>query len=238
MHRGVAFADFDNDGRIDAVVSVVNGPAKLFRNVSTGESHWLAIRLRGRRANRQGLALSSMSTWPMAATCTTTPPPRLGTLVPAKPWSGSAWVRIDRREDGDPLARRRCSTAGQRRGRPRCRCRRRGQTMTAWRCVIVVLSSPLVLRRRHAQSPGYPAYERANALFVAKKLPEALAADRRSAAPGSETRPRPHVEGETGARRLSPRRGAPVPRAGARARPAVGVCAIPVRARGLSGERS
>jgi hypothetical protein len=55
MHRGVAFADFDNDGRMDAVVTVINGPAKLFRNVSGGESHWLAIRLRGRRSNRQGL---------------------------------------------------------------------------------------------------------------------------------------------------------------------------------------
>jgi hypothetical protein len=55
MHRGVAFADFDNDGRVDAVVTVVNGPAKLFRNVTAGDAHWLAIRLRGRRSNRQGL---------------------------------------------------------------------------------------------------------------------------------------------------------------------------------------
>jgi hypothetical protein len=55
MHRGVAFADFDNDGRIDAVVSVINGPAKLFRNVSEGKSHWLAIRLRGTHSNRDGL---------------------------------------------------------------------------------------------------------------------------------------------------------------------------------------
>jgi hypothetical protein len=55
MHRGVAFADFDNDGRIDAVVTVINGPAKLFRNVSSGNSHWLALRLRGRQSNRQGL---------------------------------------------------------------------------------------------------------------------------------------------------------------------------------------
>ena len=30
-------------------------PAKLFRNITGGEAHWLAIRLRGRRANRQGL---------------------------------------------------------------------------------------------------------------------------------------------------------------------------------------
>ncbi len=55
MHRGVAFADFDNDGRVDAVVTVLNGPAKLFRNVSGGQSHWLALRLRGRQSNRMGL---------------------------------------------------------------------------------------------------------------------------------------------------------------------------------------
>ncbi len=55
MHRGVAFADFDNDGRVDAVVSVLNGPAKLFLNRTDTKSHWLAVKLRGVHANRQGL---------------------------------------------------------------------------------------------------------------------------------------------------------------------------------------
>jgi hypothetical protein len=55
LNRGVAFADFDNDGRIDAVVSCINGPAKFFRNVTGGGAHWLAVKLRGVKANRQGL---------------------------------------------------------------------------------------------------------------------------------------------------------------------------------------
>ncbi len=55
LHRGVAFADFDNDGRVDAVVTALNGPAKLFHNVTAGGSHWLALKLRGTRSNRQGL---------------------------------------------------------------------------------------------------------------------------------------------------------------------------------------
>jgi len=54
-HRGVAFGDLDNDGRIDAVVTVLNGPAKYFHNVSPGGNHWILLRLVGVKSNRMGL---------------------------------------------------------------------------------------------------------------------------------------------------------------------------------------
>lgn len=54
-HCGAAFGDFDNDGRIDAVVSVLNGEAKLFRNTSESGNHWLLLNLTGSRSNRMAI---------------------------------------------------------------------------------------------------------------------------------------------------------------------------------------
>jgi hypothetical protein len=55
QHRGAAFGDFDGDGRVDMVVTRLNRPAELFRNVSPPTNHWLALRLTGKRSNRDGI---------------------------------------------------------------------------------------------------------------------------------------------------------------------------------------
>ncbi len=54
-HRGVAFGDLDNDGRVDMVVSVLNGPLKYFHNVSENKNHWILLKLVGTKSNRMGL---------------------------------------------------------------------------------------------------------------------------------------------------------------------------------------
>ena len=54
-HRGVAFGDFDNDGRMDAVVTSLGGPVKLFRNVSENDHHWILLQLAGTKSNRMGV---------------------------------------------------------------------------------------------------------------------------------------------------------------------------------------
>ena len=46
VSRGTAFADFDNDGDLDLLVTNNRGPARLYRNDS-GAGHWLGIELTG-----------------------------------------------------------------------------------------------------------------------------------------------------------------------------------------------
>jgi hypothetical protein len=54
-HRGSAFADFDNAGRIDVVVSALGEPAELWQNISPDANHWLVLKLMGTRSNRDGI---------------------------------------------------------------------------------------------------------------------------------------------------------------------------------------
>ena len=49
--RGLALGDFDNDGAVDVLVAVNDGPPILLRNIACQHNHWLGIRLIGRKAN-------------------------------------------------------------------------------------------------------------------------------------------------------------------------------------------
>jgi hypothetical protein len=53
--RGACFADYDNDGKMDAFVVNLGAKGTLLHNVSTGTGHWIAIKLVGTKSNRDGI---------------------------------------------------------------------------------------------------------------------------------------------------------------------------------------
>jgi hypothetical protein len=55
VHRGAAFGDLDNDGRVDAVLTELDGPLRILHNVSPAANHWLLIRTIGTKSNRDGI---------------------------------------------------------------------------------------------------------------------------------------------------------------------------------------
>jgi hypothetical protein len=54
LHRGSAFADFDNDGGMDILVSSINDRLELLMNRGA-RRHWLEVKLRGTRSNRSAI---------------------------------------------------------------------------------------------------------------------------------------------------------------------------------------
>ena len=54
-HRGLAFGDLDNDGRMDLVVTALGGPVSVFRNITETRNHWILLKLVGTKSNRMGI---------------------------------------------------------------------------------------------------------------------------------------------------------------------------------------
>ena len=59
--RGMAIGDFNNDGAVDVLIAVNNGPPLLLKNSAPGGNHWLGVRLVGKRSNPD--AIGARITW-------------------------------------------------------------------------------------------------------------------------------------------------------------------------------
>jgi hypothetical protein len=49
--RGLAIGDFDNDGAVDVLIAVNDGPPVLLRNNAAHQNHWLGLTLMGKKSN-------------------------------------------------------------------------------------------------------------------------------------------------------------------------------------------
>jgi len=54
-HRGIGFGDFNQDGKMDVVVTSIEDVTELWENKSPSANNWIILRLRGTRSNRDGI---------------------------------------------------------------------------------------------------------------------------------------------------------------------------------------
>ena len=67
--RGLAIGDFDNDGRVDALVVDSEGKPLLLHNQSTPVGHWITLKLVGTKSNRDGIgAIVTVTAGPLTQT--------------------------------------------------------------------------------------------------------------------------------------------------------------------------
>jgi hypothetical protein len=85
-HRGAAFGDLDNDGRVDALVTALDEGVELWRNVSPTPNRWLSIRTVGGRSNRDGIGTRIAVTTPSGV--------RHNHVNPAVGYGGSSDIRV------------------------------------------------------------------------------------------------------------------------------------------------
>ncbi len=53
--RGMALGDFNNDGAVDVLVAVNDGPPLLLKNAAAKGNHWLGVKLVGKKSNPDGV---------------------------------------------------------------------------------------------------------------------------------------------------------------------------------------
>jgi hypothetical protein len=85
-HRGGAFGDLDNDGRVDAIVTALDEGVEVWRNVSPAPNHWLSIRAIGTRSSRDAVGAEVALTTPSGV--------RHGHVNSAVGYGGASDIRV------------------------------------------------------------------------------------------------------------------------------------------------
>jgi len=62
VHRGSAFGDYDDDGDLDVLLNVSDGPARLLRNDGGNAHHWVRLVLQGVKSNRDAYGARVIAT--------------------------------------------------------------------------------------------------------------------------------------------------------------------------------